>query len=329
MKLAIIGSGKIVEEALGVVSAMPAYELVAIWAREHSRARAEALADTYHIRAVYTDYAALLREVACDAVYIGLVNSAHYAYARQALEAGKNVIVEKPFAVTMAEYHELRRLAEENHLYLIEAVTPLHTPNFRAMLDVLPQLGQIRAVTANYSQYSSRYDRYVQHEVLPAFDPAFAGGALYDINIYNLNVIIGLFGGPRTVTYFPNYGWNGIDTSGVAVLRYDSFTATSLGAKDSESPCLLQVQGDKGWLRVNGAPNELRSFTYCLHGGEPQTVDKNPKGHRMISEFEDFARIWAEHDDAAIQHYLDISGYVMKTAYRARIGAGIYFPADQ
>ena len=46
-----------------------------------------------------------------------------------ALEAGRNVIVEKPFTLTVAEAEELATMARERKLYLFEAISPLHTPN--------------------------------------------------------------------------------------------------------------------------------------------------------------------------------------------------------
>ena len=173
---------------------MPDIELTSVFARPKSRAKAEALAKEWNIPQVWTDYAQLLAEDAADFVYVGLVNTVHYEYAKQALEAGKNVIIEKPFAPTYEEVKELIDLAAAKHCMILEAVTLLYLPNFRAMQDALAQLGPIRAVQANYSQYSSRYDKYLAGMVLPAFDPAMAGGALYDINIYNLNLICGLFG---------------------------------------------------------------------------------------------------------------------------------------
>ena len=93
----------------------------------------------------------------------------NYEYTKKALQAGKHIIVEKPFASTAAEVGELRAMALEKGLYVFEAVTLLHVPNFHAIKKALPKIGRIRAVTANYSQYSSRYDKYLAGEVLPAF----------------------------------------------------------------------------------------------------------------------------------------------------------------
>ncbi|MBE6074642.1 MAG: Gfo/Idh/MocA family oxidoreductase [Selenomonas ruminantium] len=330
MKLAILGTGKIVQEgALPAIQQAGGIDTVAIFARPKSQGKAEQLAARYGIPQVYTDYEALLANPGIEFVYVGLINSVHYEYTKKALLAGKNVIVEKPFASTAAEVRELCALAREKHRYVFEAVSLLHMPNFTAIRKALPDLGAIRAVTANYSQYSSRYDKYLQGEVLPAFDPQLSGGALYDINIYNLNFIIGLFGRPKQVTYMPNIGFNGIDTSGVVLMRYPGFFATALGAKDTESPCFVTIQGEKGWLRVLGAPNELKEFEVHLHGsGQTTRYALNRYGHRMVHEFQEFARIYAAGDEEAMLSGLAISAAVMATAEEARKQAGIAFGCD-
>ena len=77
MKLALIGTGKIVQEALTAVQEIPAAKIArqAIFGRPHSREKAEAMAAEFGIAKVYTDYAELLADPAIDFVYIGLVNS--------------------------------------------------------------------------------------------------------------------------------------------------------------------------------------------------------------------------------------------------------------
>ena len=330
MKIAVLGTGFIVKEgALPALQSVPEIDVAAVFARPRSRETAEALALQYKIPKVYTDYDALLADGEIDFVYIGLTNSVHYEYGKKALLSGKHVIMEKPFASTVAEVKELRELALAKKLYMFEAVTLLHLPNYHAIKERLPELGKITAVQANYSQYSSRYDKYLAGEVLPAFDPELSGGALYDINIYNLNFIVGLFGKPSAVAYTPNIGFNGIDTSGVLQLKYPTFTAVALGAKDSESPCFITVQGEKGWLRVEGAPNELKAFSVSLHGSRQTTrYELNRYPHRMVHEFAEFAGIYQAGDYASVQKGLEVSLTVMETAEKARKGAGIVFGCD-
>lgn len=320
MKLAIIGTGMIVNEgALPALKEVSEIQTTAIFARPKSRDKAEKLATEYSIPKIYTDYDELLADAEIDFVYIGLINSVHYEYTKKALAAGKNVIVEKPFANTAAEVEELKNFALEKNLYVFEAVTTLNLPNFTAIKEKLPELGKIRAVTANYSQYSSRYDKYLQGEVAPAFDPKSFGGALYDINIYNLNFIVGLFGEPLEVDYTANIGFNGVDTSGVAILKYKDFFATALGAKDSDSPSFILIQGEKGYIKTLGTPNKLEAFEFALRGsGEVEKFALNKYSHRMVHEFKNFAQIYNEKNFAKMVAGLETSLSVMRTAEKAR-----------
>ena len=345
MKLAIIGTGKIVHEALFALEPVDSVEVVAIFARPHSREKAEALAEKYGIGEVYTDYDELLAGSDAQAVYIGLVNSAHFSYAKKALLAGKDVILEKPLTTTAAEAKELQNLTKETGKYVLEAITTLHSQIFDLMQMELPNLGNIRSAQLNYSQYSSRYTDYLAGKVAPAFDPECSGGALYDINLYNVYFVVGLLGSPETATYFPNRGFNGIDTSGTAILTYPTFNAVCTGAKDSDSPCFSIIQGEKGWMRVNGKPNVMTGLDVevvdeenprqvpSASGGMQRAVitrhhEADPVHHRMTREFGDFARIIEERDDEAAAKAIATSVEVMTVLETARKAAGIRFGVD-
>ena len=80
--------------------------------------------------------------------------------------------------------------------------------------------GNIKMVQCNFSQYSSKYQKYKDHVQTNAFDYSFNGGALMDINVYNLHFVTGMFGKPNEVHYFKNVGYNGIDTSGIIIMQY-------------------------------------------------------------------------------------------------------------
>lgn len=328
MKIAVVGTGMIAHDALTALRAVDGIEVVTICARPHSRDRAQAMAQEFDIPQVAMDYGAMLAAHEADFVYLGIVNSAHFDYARQAIEAGWHVIVEKPFTSTLAEAEELIARARAAQCYLFEAVTPLFLPNYQGILEALPQLGLIRLVQANFSQYSSRYDRYLAHDVAPAFDPSLSGGVLYDLNVYNLSLIAALFGRPQSAVYTANIGFNGIDTSGVMTLRYNGFVATAAAAKDSSSPSFFMIQGESGWIRADGPPNELTSFTVGLRGREEKTYALNRHAHRMVHEFEAMRDIFARKDYMSVEEGLQISRMVIALMEKARLVAGIQFRVD-
>ena len=328
MKLAIVGTGRMAREALTALRDVQGIEVTCICARPHSREKAEELAREFGIPKIMTDYEEMLHSHIGNFVYLGIVNSAHFSYALCAVELGWHVIVEKPFTSTLAEAEELIARARAGHRFVFEAVTPLFLPNYAGILEALPHLGLVRAVQANFSQYSSRYDRYLARDVAPAFDPGCSGGALYDLNVYNLELIISMFGRPQSAAYTANIGFNGIDTSGVMTLRYDGFFATLTAAKDSASPSFFMVQGEAGWLRVEGTPNELASYTVCLRDGTSETHALNRYAHRMTHEFEAFRSIYARDDYARVEEGMRTTREVMAVMEKARHLAGIQFRAD-
>lgn len=130
MKLAFIGTGKIIEDALFAAAPVENIEITAIFARPHSRAKAESFAGQYNIPEIYTDYGELLKKTEADTVYIGLVNKAHYPYAKEALLSGKHVILEKPFTGFYEEAKELQQIAEEKKLFFLRRSPCFITKSF-------------------------------------------------------------------------------------------------------------------------------------------------------------------------------------------------------
>ena len=290
MKLGIIGTGKIVEEALPVLKANGHIQLVGICA-VNNKEKATLLARKYNINKVYVDYDAMIASDDINFVYVAVVNSAHYEYARKALAGSKNVILEKPFTTNLRDAEALIDMAIRRKLYLFDATTLYHTPTFKFMQKALCRIGEPCLAHANYSQRSSRYDRYLRGDVAPAFSTELEGGSLLDINIYNISLVVGLFGMPTSTKYFARRGFNGIDTSGVAILNYPSLVASCIGAKDSDSPSYAYIQGDAGRIEVEGRPSELRKVrVITADGAEEMELDNR---HRMSYEFDEMVKIYS------------------------------------
>ncbi|MDO3408901.1 Gfo/Idh/MocA family oxidoreductase [Saccharibacillus sp. CPCC 101409] len=327
MKIGIAGSGGIVRVALEALRQAEGAEAAAICVREPKLALGRELAERFGIGSVYTDYDKMLADPALDFIYIGIVNSLHYDYARRALEAGKHVIAEKPFTSTAEEARELLALAERRRLYLLEAVTTLYSPDYLRARELLGSIGPVRLVQANFSKRSSRYGDYLDGRVLPAFDPAFSGGALYDLNIYNLHLVAGLFGAPREIRYLANIGPNGIDTSGAAALAYPGFVALCCAAKDSDGDNFALIQGENGSIRLDGPPNLCSSLTVTV-GGVVEHIEFGAPDNHMVNEFRAFEEIYRTGQWEKSMDTLRHSALVMELAARARRDAGIVFPAD-
>ena len=302
--ISIIGTGKIVGEVLDMLHQERLPLKVSSLYAHRNMERARQLAATYDIEKIYTDYDELLVDDRSDIVYIANVNDQHFPFARKALQAGRNVIIEKPICLKAEELDTLTALARDRHLYIFEAMTIRFMPNFVRLKEDVKRLGRISIVEANYSQYSSRYDQYKQGIVLPAFDPEHAGGALLDLNIYNITVVVSLFGPPERRQYHPNRGYNGVDTSGIMLLHYPDFTAACTAAKDADGDSHITIEGERGYIRVNGVPSMCQEYELHLRGEQPVVVREESPAGRLSYEFRRFIDIIEHHDYEAMTSLL-------------------------
>lgn len=322
MKLATLGSGKIVSDFLPHAADVAGLELTAILGRGTSHAALDELRDRFGIGRVYVDLHECLADPEIDTVWIALPNSLHFSYAREALRAGKHVICEKPFVLRKDELTELRALATQRDLILVEAITNQYLANYEWLKENLGRVGDIRVIQSDYSQYSSRFDAFRAGTVLPAFDPAQGGGALLDIGIYSIHFVVGLLGRPLSVSYTANVE-RGVDTSGVLVLDYGDCTAVCVCAKDSDGPLRTKIQGTDGWIVVEGSPNIMASMTAKTRSGQAETIDVTVHPHRMVEEFRAFEEMIRLHNTAERDRRLDHSQSVLAVATEALESAGI------
>ena len=326
MNIGILGTGSIARTMAAEFAKVPAFRCEAVCSRQ--QATGEALAQQFGIPKVYTDYDAMLADPDIELVYIATPNSLHYAQTKAALLAGKNVLCEKPFVPTVAEADELIALAKEKHLFLFEAITTAHHPNYALAKQYLDDIGSLRIVSCTFCQYSSRYDAFCAGETPPVFDPACAGGALMDLGVYNVSYIVGLFGEPNQVHYTANVE-RGIDTSGILTMDYSGFKAVSIAAKDCAAPARYIIQGTKGYIQQKSTANCCGGITFHPNEGKEEHYNLNGGRPREAAEFETFARAMESGDQELCARMQDTSIAVSRVLTVARRSAGIRFPGER
>lgn len=311
MKLGIIGSGNIVSEFLSFIDEIKSIELVAIYGRKHSIDKLHQLQNKNNIKKVYTEFDQLLLDEEIDTLYVALPNNLHFEFAKKGLLAGKNVILEKPFVQTMEEFMDLQKVSKDKHLHLYEAISNQYSPNFNKIAQWTNQIGDVRLVSLNYSQLSSRYAKFQTGEVLPAFDFKSGGGALQDLNVYNIHLLTGLFGRPQEIQYSYNFVKN-VDTSGILTLEYPNFISNAIAGKDvfSIENGMNFIEGDKGYISIDKPTNDIS--TISLHTENSIDILKLSEQHRMFYEFETFANKIASNDWDFMNKMLEHSKSVLE-----------------
>jgi len=327
MKLGIVGAGLIVDTLLQFIHEVD-IELIAISATPNEIDKLNDIKKIHGFKYVYTDIDELLKNNEIDTVYLGVNNQLHYLFAKKVLLANKDLILEKPFTSNYEQAKQLVDIASQRKLMIFEAISTIHNPNFIKIKELLPTLGDIKIVTVNYTQYSSRYDAFRNGEILPAFDVNKSGGALMDLSIYNVHFIVGLFGAPNKVKYIANVE-RGIDTSGILTLDYDSFKVVSIASKDTAAPFTNAIQGNDGCIYTNSPLFTLTDFYYQLNKKEAIHYDLTDNAHRMKHEFLRFIEISKNRDFEADYKLLNHSLNVMNVVTQARKDINLVFPDDK
>ncbi|KAI0360213.1 NAD binding oxidoreductase [Trametes cingulata] len=140
--------------------------------------QAQEHAKKYGIPKAYGSYQELLDEPGIDAVYISLPNGMHGTWARKALEAGKHVLLEKPFTSNADEARQLVKLAQEKNLVLVEAFHWQFHPAAHSVKAILDS-GKYGQVLRTYARMTTPTGSIPRSDIRWQF--ALGGGSLMDM----------------------------------------------------------------------------------------------------------------------------------------------------
>lgn len=185
IKFGILSTSSIAPRFIAAVRESGLGEVTALSSRTAEKAAEKAA--QWQIPVFFADHNALITDDNVDVVYISAVNSAHYRWAKAALEAGKHVLCEKPCTTTESQTRELFRLAKEKGVFLMEAQKMLFLPavlELKAAIDA-GKLGNIRMAQFACS-FNGSYNSWM-------YDESLGGGPLLSSGIYVIELLQFLF----------------------------------------------------------------------------------------------------------------------------------------
>lgn len=186
---------------------------------------------------VLSDVTAMLSHKEIDVVIITSPNTTHYEYAKQAIAAGKHVVVEKPFTITSIEANELIDLAQKKGVLLTVFQSRRWDSDFLTIRELLKT-----KILGNLSTYEAHFDRFrpVVRERWREKDIP-GSGTLYDLGSHLIDQSLALFGMPKTV-------WADLRTERDGAVAVDYFHMV-LGYKKMKvilhSGCLVRESGPR------------------------------------------------------------------------------------
>ena len=180
LQSALIGCGAIGREHLAALAGLKNVKVAAVC--DISAAKAEAVAERFGIGTWYTNYEKLLTDVRPDLVHIATPPSSHFTIARTCLDAGLNVLCEKPITVEYEEFVKLKQLALQKSCMLMENHSVVFQSSIRRIQTLVTSgsLGDVLevqiAIALNlFGSESSYVDQNTPH-----FSSVLRGGAIGD-----------------------------------------------------------------------------------------------------------------------------------------------------
>jgi predicted dehydrogenase len=274
-RIGLLGASRIAPPAVIAPAAKnPDFEISVVAARDAGRAKA--YAERHGIAAVAADYAELVRRDDVDVVYNALPPAGHAEWTIAALEAGKAVLCEKPFAMNAAEARAMTEAATRTGGVLMEA---FHYRYHRVIRDAEAlvrggALGAVRRASADFkAPIQKRPDELRWRAEL-------GGGGLMDLGCYPIHALRTLIGAEPTVTSATGAFEGRVDTDISAQLAFP-------GGVHAEMACAmiadgfsarLVIEGDRGSMEIINflAPQMGCRFTTTIDGQSDRRPTDGP-----------------------------------------------------
>lgn len=285
-----------------------------------SQESADRFAKAHRVSRAHASYEALVSDPEVDIVYVATPHPMHRDNALLALEAGKPVLVEKPFTMNAQEAREVVTVARERRLFAMEAMWTRFLPHIAVVREWLAQgtLGEIVTVSADHGQW------FAEDPEFRLFAPALGGGALLDLGIYPVSFASMVLGSPTEIVAISDPAFTGVDAQTSMLFRHASGAQAVLTCTlRAKSPTRAAIVGTDARIEIDGAFYAPASVSLIPRDGEPTVVRSEHQGRGLRHQADEVARRLAAGELESPLMSLDETVAIMETmdAVRARAGA--------
>ena len=273
----------------------------------------------------YGSYEELVNDSTIDAIYVATPHPAHHDNVILALNAGKPVLCEKPFAVNAAEAQAMVDAASHNKVALMEAMWARFLPHYAKVREIIASgvLGPILSIHADHGQ------RLADQNIPRLVDPHLAGGALLDLGIYPISFAHMILGNPLSINSSAVMTNKGVDAQTSMIFTYESGAQSVLTTTMIEqTPCRAVVAGLHGWLEIDRTFYNPASMRVILNDGSVTQYPSTYTGHGLREQAESFKQLVQsgklESEILSWQDTIDI----MKTMDAVREQIGLKYPFE-
>ncbi len=241
MKMVIFGCGRIANRIARSALLVKEIDLVGFASRDAGKAKQ--YAESYGCRD-YGDYDHFLNSDV-DAVYIAAYNPGHHELIRRCIDAGKQVICEKPMLFSLEENKELFDYAKRHGVLLMEALKSVFLPSIIEIKRMIREgeIGEIRQIYASFMRCGSHDSSHWIH------NPQ-SGGAFKDLGSYCVGTMNFLLDQTPKLIGLQSDRGETAETTAYCELDYDGISGRAWVSNAIDGDTLLRISGTKGTIEV-------------------------------------------------------------------------------
>jgi predicted dehydrogenase len=318
----ILGPGGIAKAFAEDLKKLDGHSIAAVGSRTLSNA--QSFASTFGGTA-YGSYEELVADPQVDAIYVATPHPAHKENVILALNAGKPVLCEKPFAVNAAEAQQMVDAAHKNGVALMEAMWARFLPHYAQVREIIQSgvLGKIHTIQADHGQ------RLADQNIPRLVEPSLAGGALLDLGIYPVSFAHMILGNPSKITSSAVLTDKGVDAQTSMIFDYaDGAQAVLTTTMIEQTPCRAVVAGLNGWLEIDRTFYNPASMRVVLNDGTTTEYPSSYVGHGLREQAEVFKQlVTSGQQQSQILNWQDTVD-IMKTLDQVRSQIGLKYPFE-
>ena len=304
----IIGTGLIADTFATDLALTDSGIVAAVGSR--TQESADRFAQRLGIERAHASYEALVADPGIDIVYVATPHPMHRDNAILALEAGKPVLVEKPFTMNAAEAREIVTLARAKRLFAMEAMWTRFLPHADVIRAWLADgaLGGIVSVSADHGQW------FAEDPDFRLFSPGLGGGALLDLGIYPVSFASMVLGTPDRIVSISDPAFTGVDAQTSMLFGYDGGAHAVLTCTlRAKSPTAASIVGTEARIEIDGDFYAPASVSLIPREGEPTVVPSEHEGRGLRHQADEVALRLAAGDLESPLMGLDETISIMET----------------
>ncbi len=245
LRWGVLGTGWIAERFTRTTAANAGQQMAAVGSR--TLVSAQRFATAHGIERAHGSYEALVADPGVDVVYVATVHPWHVEHALLAIDAGKHVLVEKPFALNAAQARRIADRARAAGVFCMEAVWTLFLPRYDVVRRLLADgaVGQVRGVRAEMGEWFEP-----RHRIN---DPALAGGCMMDLGLYPVMFSLWVAGVPDEVVAVGRRTASGVVGDTAMALRTPAGVLSTLHVSITAAfPGAASIGGTHGMIELPG-----------------------------------------------------------------------------